>query len=71
MRLPKISCDPDINWRNDSIQFPRLIAELMAAGAFTPEVISSLCDQMDLDADQIDEVIDRAQTVWDHIKEAT
>jgi hypothetical protein len=55
-------------WADNSIQFPRLIAELEAAGAFTPEVLTELRELMDLDAHDVMELVDRAQAQWDHIK---
>ena len=58
---------PDENWNNNAIQFPRLLAELQAAGAFTNAVINSLTDSMDLDPSQVFEIIDRAQFTWDDI----
>jgi len=48
-------------WLRDDIQFARLIAELEAAGAFTPAVMSALCASMDLAEDRISELVDRAQ----------
>ena len=54
-------------WKDNSIQFPRLIAELEAAGAFTPEVTEQLCESMDLTVDEISELVDRAQYTWDNI----
>lgn len=55
-------------WNDNSIQFPRLIAELEAVGAFTPQVTESLCESMDLTVDEISELVDRAQAKWDEIK---
>lgn len=68
-----VSSDPDDNWKNDSIQFPRLIAEMEAAGFFTQqhELLSLLCQSMDLDLHQIHEIVDRAQQQWDAIKQQT
>lgn len=59
---------PKSKWENDAIQFPRLIAELEAAGAFTADVMTSLCDSMDLDPSNINELVDRAQTKWEKVK---
>lgn len=41
------------NWDNDAIQFPRLIEEAQAAGAFTPQVIADMADSMDLGVDNV------------------
>lgn len=59
------------NWENNSIQFPRLIAELEAAGAIHSGVIDALCESMDLAPNNIAELIDRAQAEWDNIKAKT
>lgn len=71
MRLPKISKDNEKNWKNNGIQFPRLIAELEAAGAFTPRVMKELRASMDLSTHEISSVVDRAQGIWDAIKNKT
>ena len=71
MKLPKISKNPSINFRNDEIQFSRLIAELEAVeavGAFSPEIMWALNEQTDLQHSQIEQLIDRAQAKWDAIK---
>ena len=56
-------------WKNNKIQFARLIAELEAAGAFTGEICAELCQEMDLTMDDLDELVDRAQLEWDKAKE--
>jgi len=58
-------------WKDNSIQFPRLIAELEAAGAFTNQVTQELCENMDLTVDEISEIVDRAQDEWEAIKYIT
>ena len=35
-------------WKNNKIQYPRLLAELQMAGAFTPDIINLLVGSMDL-----------------------
>ena len=59
----------DKNWLDNEIQFPRLIAELEAAGAFTNEVLRDVADSMDLRTEDVCSLIDRAQKEWDKIKE--
>jgi hypothetical protein len=65
------------NWLNDSIQFPRLISEIEAVGAFDllqrdgTKIIDSIAISMDLEPWQIYELIDRAQQKWDSIKSQT
>ncbi len=52
-------------WHDDSIQFPRLLAEINA----TQEIdIQALCEAMDLDVDEIHELFDRADVAWERIK---
>jgi hypothetical protein len=67
----KVSRNCNCNWNNDAIQFPRLIAELEADGAFTPEVIGGVAAQMDCTVDEVFQLIDRAQKKWDRIKALT
>jgi hypothetical protein len=55
-------------WDDNTVQFPRLIAELKMAGAFTPEVMEALQDSMDLEESDIEELIARADLIWDEIK---
>lgn len=59
------------NWSNDAIQFPRLIEEAQAAGAFTDDVVSAMADSMDLQPAQVNELIDRARKAWDAIVAVT
>ena len=55
-------------WNNDKLQFARLIAECMANGVFTNEIVRKLCDEMDLTPDQLFELVGRAQDHWDNNK---
>lgn len=59
------------NWHNNAIQFPRLIEEAQAAGAFTEEVIADMAVSMDLSVFEVNSLINRAQEEWDRIKEET
>jgi hypothetical protein len=56
-------------WDDNAIQFPRLIAELEAAGAITPKVMGDLATSMDLRLSEVRELIDRACDEFDRIKE--
>jgi len=58
------------NWNNNRIQFPRLLAEIVATGAITNEVMAGLRDGMDLSNDEINEIFDRAQMEWEKIKQS-
>jgi galactokinase len=71
MKTPNVSKDPDENWENNDIQFPRLIAELEACGALTNEVLHELADSLDCNLEELDELIERAVDAWDAIKART
>lgn len=58
------------NWKNDAIQFPRLIAEAQACGGFEA-TIPELAEEMDLTTNEVCEIIERAQRTWDKIKSET
>lgn len=59
-----ITAAPDI-WKRNEIQFPRLIAEIVA----TQELdLPTLADSMDLSLDSIQELLDRADQVWEAAK---
>lgn len=63
---------PDDNWENDAIQFARLIAEMEAAGYFASDsrrLERKLVASMDLEPGQLAELVERAQGVWDDIKD--
>lgn len=53
------------NWKNDSIQFPRLLAEIMATQALD---LNSLAESMDLSIEEINELFDRADNAWESAK---
>lgn len=55
-------------WKVNAIQYPRLISEMEAAGAFTPEICEVLQQNMDLAADDIAELVARAQRERSAIK---
>jgi hypothetical protein len=62
-----ISDDPSENWSNNYLQFARLIAECNATGAIF--ITEELCNVMNLSADQVGQIIERAQYSWDKIQE--
>lgn len=66
--MSTISKNSNVNWKNTNIQFPRLIAEMVATGAFTPRVISELSKEMDLTYDEVWEIVEKAIEIWDTIK---
>jgi hypothetical protein len=53
-------------WEDDSIQFPRLLAEIMA----TQDTLdmADLAEAMDLDIEDVGDLFDRAQAEWERIK---
>ncbi|MCK9433697.1 MAG: hypothetical protein M0R32_02475 [Candidatus Cloacimonetes bacterium] len=58
-------------WKNDRIQFARLIAELEMAGAFTRKnLMQDLCESMDLTEKEVLEIVERASNRFDEIKGA-
>lgn len=59
---------PYAEWDNNEIQFPRLIAEMQMAGAFSEDVIMELCESMDLEPEEVQELVNRACDAWDEIK---
>lgn len=55
------------NWKNNNIQFPRLLAELSYVG-LTNEQYNELKISMDLTQCEIDEIFERAEIQWQKIK---
>lgn len=55
-------------WEKDSVQFPRLIDEVMATQEFD---ILALVKAMDCSRIEVDALIDSAREDWDAIKEST
>ena len=55
------------HWEDDSIQFPRLLAEIAATQDSLDE--GALCDSMNIDHDELNELFNRAQSSWENIKE--
>ncbi len=54
-------------WKNNKIQFARLIAELEACGAFNDKVMNDLSVSMGLEIARIKELIERASNEHDKI----
>lgn len=55
-------------WTNKGVQYPRLLAEIRAVG-LTPEQYRDLGASMDLSRDEIDEVLEWAESDWQTIKD--
>lgn len=61
--------DPDQErWSKNSIQFPRLLSEIIAVG-LTEEQWDGLLASMDLTSGELSELFDRAQNRWKQIVE--
>ena len=52
-------------WLDSSIQFPRLIAEINATVELTKHQKEELCESMSIDSDELDELFERANNVWE------
>jgi len=68
-RHVRVSSDPDMNWANDDIQLPRLLAEIYSTIEFSDAQWEELCLSMDLDKEKILELFERADVVWQSVKE--
>ncbi len=66
---PKTGTNPDDPIYDDSIQFPRLIAETLAVDGFTPEVIAGLAAKMKMEPYEVRSLLVRAQHAFQHLRE--
>jgi len=57
-------------WEDNSIQFPRLLAELRAVG-LTAKQYELISMETDLYVHEIDEILERAEDAWRWIKQDT
>jgi hypothetical protein len=55
-------------WHDNAIQFPRLLAEMAATGGSLND-LEPLCESMDLEADDLHELVERAVLIWDERKQ--
>jgi hypothetical protein len=55
-------------WKENKIQFPRLLVELVMAGAITEQVMTDLSKSMDLEELEIKELLKRAEIAYDAVK---
>ena len=66
---PVVSKDADENWENDAIQFPRLIAEMEAAGYFGDERAERrLLEEAGMTANDMLDLVERANETWKDVK---
>jgi hypothetical protein len=56
-------------WNDNNLQFPRLLAEIVATVNISPRDRDALLESMDITEDELDELFDRAQTEFENIKE--
>lgn len=56
-------------WARDSIQFPRLLAEIYAAG-LTAKQEQDICTSMDITRDDLYSLLERADREWEKQKDA-
>lgn len=56
------------NWKNNKIQFPRLIAEINANVKISRNDWKSLCESMGLSEGDVQSLFDRAENEWEKIK---
>lgn len=58
-------------WADDKIQFARLLCELVANwddDTSAKRTIKAVAESMDLEVDQVNELFDRAEVVWEASK---
>ncbi len=56
-------------WRNNSVQFPRLLSEISATQDKLD--LGALAESMDMSVDEVNELFDRAQEEWEKVKAST
>ncbi len=54
-------------WEDDSIQFPRLLAEICANVELSGSDMEVLCEAMDIEMPDLMELFHRAQVSWESI----
>src|ERR1051325_4745831 len=59
--------DPSL-WQRNDIQYPRLIAEILASDALDDKSRTMICDSMDLQPNHLQDLLTRAQHDWTTIK---
>jgi hypothetical protein len=53
---------------DNGLQFPRLIAEAYAAGAFEPDTVAAMAESMDLEPAEVHALIIRAENEFERLK---
>ena len=62
-----MSCKSGACWKNDYVQFARMLSEIRASG-LSDNQYTDLKVSMELDRSDIDKVLERAETEWEKIK---
>jgi hypothetical protein len=60
LELANVVSNPNAEWANDAVQFPRLITEARDIGLFDEKSVQTLGFHMSLKTDQVNDLIDRA-----------
>jgi len=55
-------------WERDTVQFPRLLAEIMATVDLTDDMLRPVAESMDLELSDVLELFNRAQVAWEQSK---
>lgn len=58
--------EPETPWDDDALQFARLISEIAATQERLD--LTALCDAMDLELWQVNQLFDRAHDAWEYAK---
>jgi hypothetical protein len=58
----------DEKFKDNFIQFPRLIAEICANVSLSKKQVKDLCESMDITVEELKDIETRAQIEWDRIK---
>ncbi len=64
--MSKAEWNTESEWNKNSVQFPRLLAEINATQENLDE--NALADAMDITIAELDELFDRAGIAWERIK---
>lgn len=55
-------------WKNNLIQFARLISEVQQIGGFNMTAMDHLCESMDLPQQEVEDLVDRAHDIFELTK---
>lgn len=66
---PELGLGPKAKWFDNSVQFPRLLSEILSVMSISEEDWTALSESMNLDIPEINELFNRACREWETIKE--